>query len=276
MNLQWLKSTPWYLVYEGEGEGTGAGEGTGTGEGTGSGTGTGEGNVPKTFTQEQVNAFLNREKEKWQKTAQQQVTQLEQLKKSQNLTEKQKSELQIRIDELNQSMLTKEQLAQQEREKMKKEHDDLKKSLEGERNDWRDRYTRETIRREITDEAAAADGYSAVQFVAQLQGDSRLVEVVDPETNEPTGQYAVKVKFKDTDKDGKPVILDMSVKDTVKRMKELPDFANFFKSGVTGGLGGSREGSGGRSGEKQPENMTSEEYRQYRKKAGLSGTNKRY
>jgi len=60
------------------------------------------------------------------------------------------------------------------------------------------------------------------------------------DNGEPTGMLAPKVKFPDTDKDGKSVILDLTVTEAVKRMKELTDqYGNLFKGTAAGGIGGS-------------------------------------
>ncbi len=45
--------------------------------------------------------------------------------------------------------------------------------------------------------------------------------------------------------DGKPVTLDVSVKDAVKRMREMDEYANLFIGDGTGGTGGSTRNSSG-------------------------------
>ena len=52
-----------------------------------------------------------------------------------------------------------------------------------------------------------------------------------------------KVEFSDTDKEGKPVTLDLTIAEAVKRMSEMDEYANLFKSEGTGGVGGVNRGS---------------------------------
>lgn len=273
-----LKAYPWFTVYEGEGDGGSGGEGGGDG-GTGGegGSGGGDGGqggdggkgdkTPKTFTQEQLNKILAEEKRKHQKQVERQVSELEQLRKSKNLTEKERESLANQIQQLNDSLLTKEELARKEREKIQSEHKRTVEALQKERDDWQARFTQSTITRTILDEALAAEAYNPSQIVALLQGQTRLVEVTDGEGNVVPGQYVAKVKMADTDKEGKPVTLDMTVKEALKRMKDrAEDFGNLFKSGVAGGLGDSKSRTTGK--EIDPSKLSPAAYREYRKKRG--------
>ncbi len=270
MVLQFKQANPWFTVYEGEGdEGKGEGdEGKGEGdEGKGEGD---EGKVdktPKTFTQEQVNKMLAEHKRNLQKTVDTQVKELETLRKSKNLTEKEREQLTTQIQGLNDSLLTKEELSRKEHEKVKGEHKRAVDSLAAERDDWKNRYTQSTITRTILDEAVGAEAYSPNQIVALLQGQTRLVEVLDETGSVIPGQYMAKVKMADTDKEGKPTTLDLTIKEALKRMKDRSDdFGNLFKSGVAGGLGDSKNRATGK--DVDPSKLGPAAYREYRKKRG--------
>ena len=58
------------------------------------------------------------------------------------------------------------------------------------------------------------------------------------EDGKPTGDYEPRVAFPDKDKDNKPLTLDLTVAEAVKRMKELEKYGNLFEGGKKSGLGG--------------------------------------
>lgn len=221
----------------------------------------GDDDKPK-FTQKQLNDIIAKEKGKHQKQVQDQVKQLEELKRASGLSEKQKSELQARIEDLQKSVMSKEELAAKEREKLQGEHKRQVETLAGERDYFKSLYNKSTITRTISDEAVAAEAFNPKQVVALLEGRTRLVEALDGEGAVVPGEYVVRVKMEDTDSAGKPTTLDLTVAEALKRMKDRPnEFGNLFKSGVSGGLGGS---SGKQQKDVDPSKMTPEEYRKWR------------
>lgn len=227
------------------------------------------GGTAKTFTQDELNAILAKEKGQWRKQTEEQIKQLETLKKSKSLTDKEKEGLASRIEELSKTLLSKEELARKSETSLKKQHEEEKKKLVEERDDWQGRYTRERIERDIITAAKAADSSDEEQFVDLLSPKARLVQVLDAE-GQPTGDWQPQVKFKDVDKDGKNVVLDLSVTDAIKRMKEIARFANLFKSGATGGVGASRTGATARGAGKPVDQMSPAEYRKFRVEQGLA------
>ena len=191
----------------------------------------------KTFTQDDVNKFLAEERRKAQKGNERTVKELETLRKTANLTTEEKEKLEIRIEDLKNEFLSKEELAKKE---TKKEADKTKRQLEDlvtERDRWKNLFTSSTIERELVS-AAAADAYNPDQILKILKPDTRLTEELDAETGQPTGKLIPKVKFVGKDKDGKPVQLDLSATEAIKQMKEMQEYGNLFRSGANGGLGG--------------------------------------
>jgi hypothetical protein len=268
-------------VYEGEGTGTESGnaekaaaekaaaEKAAAEKAAKEGNGTGEDDKP-TISQKKLNSLLAEEKRKYQKQIEGQVTQLEELKKAQGLTQQQRDDLQKRIEDLNNSLLSKEELARKERERLGKEHQTALKGVTDERDTWKSRFAVSTINRSIQDEAVRAKAFNPEQIVDLLATKSTLEEVTDAE-GKPTGDFITKIRFSDVDKEGRPITLNLTVPEAVKRMKELPDrFGNLFESGLIGGLGGNRQGNTGTGG-KKPEDMTPDEYREWRKKPGNLG-----
>jgi hypothetical protein len=272
---------PFSLYYGPDGDAEGTTTEGGTTEGTTTESTTNESTTTETtpaptvddpnnklkFTAEQqkfINQKMAEEKRKQKAETEKTIKELEKLKQNQALTTKQKDELQVRIEELQQQFMTKEELLRKEREKREKEYkSELEKHI-SEKDEWRNRYTNSTIERALTDGAAKHDAFSADQIVAILKPNTKLVETVDAE-NKPTGEYEPRIKFSDIDAEGKNITLDLSVNEAVKRMKDLPErFGNLFKSGVAGGLG--QNGSTQSKKKVDPKNMNTAQYMEARKK----------
>jgi len=206
------------------------------------------GGDPKTltFTQDQLNKMMADNRRKLAQQNQQLVSELETLKEQSNLTTQQKEELEGRINQLQEQFMTKEEIAKKEQAKLVKLTEEEKAKLKNEAESWRNRYSTATVQRSLTDAAVEGKAVSPEQLVAILGTVTSLQPVIG-EDGKPTGDYAPIVKFNDVDSNGKPIVLDLTPQQTVKRMKELPQrFGNLFQSDATGGLGGhSGSGAGG-------------------------------
>lgn len=191
----------------------------------------------ETFTQEQVNTFIAEEKRKNQTRQRELAAELESLRRNTALSGEERDGLQTRIEELQSQFLTTEEKARQEVEKKKKEFTEKVDNLTAERNTWQTKHSQLLIDTEIT--AAAVDGraFSIEQITAILSPKTKLSEKMDTE-GRPTGDFEARVKFADKDKDNKPIDLDLTVPEAVKRMKELPQYGNLFEGNKKGGFGG--------------------------------------
>lgn len=217
----------------------------------------------KKFSQDDLNRFLADERRKLEKQNKQVITQLENLKKNSELTSKQKEELETRIEQLQNSFLTKEELAKKEQEKLAKQYNQEKESLATELTSWKTRYADETVKRSIMDSAVANEAYNPDQIVEILKTKTSLTEDVDEE-GKPQGAFTPKVKFKSSDKDGKTITLDLTVPEAIKHMKDTPEkWGNLFKSGVNGGIGATTKPGGKRG---LPDFKDPVAYREWRKK----------
>jgi hypothetical protein len=200
--------------------------------------------LQKTFTQEDLNKILAKEKRTYEERNQKLINDLKTMQESATMTVQEKEALEARIEDLQKATMTKEELALREQAKAKKQYEDNLKALEGEATSWKSRYTKETIARSILDEAVRNEAYSPAQLVELLGTKSKLVPVLD-EAGKPTADFITKISFDDVDKDQKPVTLELTISETLKRMKEIPDrFGNLFKSNVNSGVGGSNNGAG--------------------------------
>jgi hypothetical protein len=218
-----------------EGEGGGSGEGGTNNDGNGS--------KVTTFTQDQVNAILNKEKTKWQQTNKTTVSQLEELKKQDGLSKEKVAELENQIAQLQTTYMTESELLKRDTEKKTTELSTQLEQTSGQLKFWNNKYTQLLVSHAITSAAATNDAYNPEQMLTQLGGAAKVVPVI--QDGKETGEFEVKIQFTDKDKDGKPVVLELTPDATMKRMKELPQqFGNLFKAGVNGGLGGNNAGLG--------------------------------
>jgi len=261
-------------IMEGEGSGAGAGAGTGTGAGAGAGTGTGAGageggNTPQTYTKEEVAKMIEQERTRGEEATRKTITELEKLKKDHGLTAQQKQSLETKITELNETLMSKEELARKEQEKLKNQYTTDITAAKQSAEAWERRYKESTIAREISDAAASSGAFDPDQIAAMIRGNARVVEVQDAEGN-PTGEFQTKVKMPTLDKDKKPAILDITVQEAVKIMKDTPEkYGNLFKDTANNGVGG--QGNTGSRGTMDPSQMTPEQYRKNFRKQVLNG-----
>lgn len=276
MLKKYLYARPWFTVFEGDGGDGGDGGGDGGDGGGDGGDGGGDGgdgkSADKTFTQDQVNKFLAEEKRKGQVSTQKALSELEALKKRSNLNSEERKELDGRIEQLQNAILTKDELAKKEKDKVSTEHKTKIDEMTTDRDMWKGKYTGSTINRDITDASVDNNAFSPKQIVALLRPDTQLVEDLDAE-GKPTGELVPKVTFKTKDDDDKPVTLTLTIPEAVKRMSEMDEYGNLFHTDGTGGIGSrSKPGKGGSDKDDAAELAKTDpvKYRQLRKEGKIT------
>jgi len=197
----------------------------------------------KTFKQDDVNRLLADERRKQQAATRKALDELEAIKAKADLTDAERADLETRMETMRNEFLTKEELAKKEHDKLTRKHTEETGKLTAERDTWQQRFTTSTIQRSITDAAVASKAFSPKQIVALLQPDTKLEEALDGD-GKPTGELVAKVQFSDVGKDGKPVTLNLTVEEAVKRMAEMDEYANLFRASGVGGVGGTRSAGG--------------------------------
>ncbi len=191
----------------------------------------------KGFTQDDVNRMMAEERRKTKVQSDKIMAELEAVKGKATLSTQEREELEQRLEQLRSETMTKEELAKQQIDKLRKEGDAKLANALKDAETWRTRHTAELISRSLTDAAVANEAYNPGQIVAQLSPNTRLVEELD-EQNKPNGRFVVKVKITEKDKEGKEITLDLPVTEAVKKLSDKEDFANLFKGKGVGGLGG--------------------------------------
>jgi hypothetical protein len=227
-----------YLLYEGEGDGGEGGEGAGEGDSTGtSKEGESKAVGTRTFTQDEVNKMMATDRRKNEERLRSTINELETIKKSKNLTEQEQQSLTKRIEELNEQMLTKEQLAQKDRDKLEKDYKSRVDELSQDRDGWKTRFEQALVVNAIQKASEEHGAFDTEQIIALIQSrNPRVVQETD-ENGAVKNVFTPRVKIQDTDKQGKDVTLDLTISEAVKRMKDQPGNFNLFKATVNGGLG---------------------------------------
>lgn len=259
-NLKYLRKK-FFLAYGDEGGdgGTAGGAGTG-GAGTG-GAGTGgagaAGSTPpaKSFTQTDVDAIINKRfaKEKSEKEAL--IAQLENFKQSAGLSAKEKEDLSKQIEDMQNSLLTKDQQAANEKKNLEKKWSEENKKAKEEIENWKNRFTRSTTIRALKDAERSVGVQEEGQLVLMFENRTRLEEEKDDE-GKPTGDFIAKLKFDAKDEEGKKITFDLPVEEAFMKMRELGLHKNIFKHEAKPGTGENNgSGKGGKNSDpsKMPE-----------------------
>lgn len=186
--------------------------------------------------QEHVNALLAKQKRDNDSEKQELLNQVRAVKAKSELTVEERKEWEAKHAELRKQYMTKEQLAEEERQKSASAHEVAMKAVTEERDMWKARHTTSLIERSIMDAAVAGDAYEPSQVIRMLSSDTKLVEGVDA-AGTPDGTLKPQVSFADVNTEGEAVNLTLSPAEAVKRMREKPEFMNLFQTEGAGGLG---------------------------------------
>lgn len=198
--------------------------------------GGGAGDAKRTYNQEEVQKLVEAERKRAQDQTRTTIQNLEAIKASQQLSEQEKAKLASQIDELNKSLLSKEELAKRERDRLVNEHKSTLENVTKERDTWKTRFEESQIVRAITDAAVQGDAFNPKLIVPLLRPNAALVEVMDGD--KPTGDFSVKLNIT-VEENGQIKNLTLTPAEAIKVMKDKPDeFGNLFKGNLNGGVGG--------------------------------------
>ena len=268
--FDWTASLPFYLTLDNEGGDNSGGDG-GSNDASGdanpdSGDADkgGEKGKEKLLPQSEVNRILASERRKHEKAVNQTIKQLEDMKAAQGASEHVRQQLETQIEELRNSLLTKEELSKKEKKKLEEEAKRLADTLTQERDTWRNKFEGEVMTNALLAASAKADVHNPKLVLDLLLPKTRLTEARDKDGNVIPGKYVPVVKLEDTDKDGNLQIVEYPVNKVFEILKDKPEeYAGLFRAGVAGGLGGS---SGKPTAPKDIAKMSHKEYLEYRKK----------
>lgn len=197
--------------------------------------------TPKTFTQEQVNAMMARDKDKAKKDNERLLAQLQTFAE-QGLTTDNLTSLQSQIEELKNEGKSKETLAKEKEDKLLRSHRTELDKLSADSKKWKSQYEQYRLESEIGSAAATKKARNPQQIQALLGPKSYFREELG-EDKKPTGAYTPRIKMTERDKDGQEVLLDLTVTEAVDRLSQTEEHMNLFDSGASGGLGSYSNGS---------------------------------
>jgi ribosomal protein L11 methylase PrmA len=199
---------------------------------------------PKTYTQEEFDRHMGGIRKKYEttigslKSAQEQLA--DQLKAAQSapgLADEERQALQAQIESLESQYMTKQQLAEKAALQKEKTLQDQIAGLTESSTQWKTNYQNEVTRNQIYLESSKHEAHDPETMSRMLGPDITWKEVEREDGNGTS--FEPRVSFTDTDKDGKPVILELTVGQAMARMKELPErFGHLFKGELKAGIGG--------------------------------------
>lgn len=236
-----------------------------------------EGDPPpesKTFTQKDVDDIINKRFGKEKAEKEKMIAELNELRQSKTLTAEQKDSLGKRVEELEATILTKEEQAAKERTKLEREYKTRLDETSKDRDTWRSRFIDSSLERALTDAAVEAGAESPTQIRMMLRGLARLDEK----------DFTPLVKIQGLGSDGKTVEeFELPIRDAVIKLRDDGLNKNLFKPvGATGT--GKQPGTGTRgrdpSQRPNPDDFKSHEefqtaYQAWRDDYNADGTKKR-
>jgi hypothetical protein len=213
----------------------------------------------KKFTQADVNRMMADNKRGMQTRIQELQDQLDKGTAPEDI-----EKLQGKISSLQEDLSTTTKRSSDELQKAEKKHaKELAEAQESATNNF-NLYAKFRMDQELTQAAVSQEAINPQQILGQLRSKSTLDEIFDSD-GKSTGEYRVKVKIENTDKDGKEETLMLSPVEAVKSLKENTMHANLFKGTGVGGMGSRNEGTGGD--DRPPSDPAA--YRKWRKEKGL-------
>jgi len=195
-------------------------------------------------------------------------TRYSELLETENLGEEQRAKLNGHLEDVRKKLRTKEEEAARERKQLTDEYDGKLENATKAASVWENRFRESSISRSLQDAASSNDAWESEQMITILRPWTKLVEVVDEITNEPTGDYNTVIDFPDLDEKGIQIVTQRTPDETVKRMKEIGKYANLFRSNVVSGIGAHPATGGitpGTNGRIDVRNLTTEQYAKIRK-----------
>ena len=221
----------------------------------------------RSYSQDELERAVLAERKKAQEQTRVTIQSLEKLKESQSISEQEKQRLAQQIDDLNRTLLSKEELAKRDKEKLVIEHKNTLDSVTRERDTWKNRFEENQIVRAITDAAIQGEAFNPRLIVPLLKPNAALLEGTGPD-GKPNGVFAVKIRLSEVDANGEEKVLSFSPEDAIKVMKDRPnEYGQLFKGNTNGGTGGGA--STNNIGKLDPSKMSHDEFMAHR--ATLTG-----
>lgn len=170
--------------------------------------------------------------------------QLESLRESKSLTQKQKEEIAKQMSDLEKTFLTEQEQAAKKEKEIQQSFEKEKTQIQTERDLWQQRYTSAEINRELLSAAASTGAENELQIVQMFTGATRLVETTD-DSGKPTGSFQSVTKILGKNEEGTVVEMELPTSEAITRLKTDGLNKNLFKHNQNHGTGSRVENTGG-------------------------------
>lgn len=198
----------------------------------------------KAFSQQDVDRIVQSRLRKQEEAQKNLVGEINALKAKSDLTQEERTDWETRLEQLNNTLLSEQQLSEKEAKRRSDENTSVLTAKDQEIDKWKGMFTSSTVMRSLTDAAVEHKAFHPEQIVSMLDRKTRLVEeLVD---GKPTGNLVPLVRFESIDEKGKPAMLDISPSEAVKLMTEIGKYGNLFEGKGTGGIGTRSHAEGGK------------------------------
>ncbi len=220
----------------------------------------------KMFTQAEVDALMQKHRTGLQTQNETLAADLAKMRDKANLTQAEKDELDVRIQNLTQQHMTEAQKLAANADALKKKLETDTATLTAEAKRWQGGFQTLLVKQAVAVGATTHKARSITQMELILLPQAKVVEVAD-DAGQPTGQFIAKVPLTVIDpKTKKPVVMDLPIPEAIEQMKKMDEFANLFDMEGKGGIGGnSGSGAGKAKGEIDWSKLTPQEHRKLRK-----------
>ena len=194
--------------------------------------------APASFTQEQVDAMITKERESHTAT----VNELKTLRQTSTFSAEERQRLDAQIAKAENDMLTEKQRAQNELDRVANEHKTALNTQTERADMFETLYKDTTIQRTLSDAAVQHKAFNPSQVVSMLRPNTTMTEeIVEGKT---TGKL-IPLTAIQTVVEGKNVTVKVPPSEAVKLMSEDANSHNLFSPTLKAGGGRTNNGNGG-------------------------------
>jgi len=191
--------------------------------------------VEKTFTQEEVNGFLAKNRQKLQAELVSKTTALAEAQSSLNLSSEEMETLTSKVEELESSLMTDKEIAARDKKKAEKAYSESLDKSTKEAAKWKGLYDTGLVQTAIT-QASLKKGQKAInpaQLVSLFSKDATV-------TANDDGTFGVQIAVETLGADGKKTTLKLDPEAAIKEYASKPEYENLFVDESKNGLGRKR------------------------------------
>jgi hypothetical protein len=196
-------------------------------------------NPGKTFTQDELDRIvgerLARGKDRFKVEKADLLRQYNELLENHKLTDEQRKSYEIRVNELESQVLSKDELAAKRLKQREEEWAARLRQTEERLEHYRTQHQSFRIKTEVLEAAAANKALNPSQVLGLLAPAARVEEIPDDQ-GKPSGQYRIMIAVA-VEENGQAVEKCLPVREAVKVFLEQPSNFNLVKSTMQGGSG---------------------------------------